>query len=159
MYGDYYNLEETAVLLNLRYWQLRGMLTKPDLKCLFELLHIPTVDKLGRKIGRINLMFHKDNLEQAKEFVSMQTRFQKGKKLKNGWTASAIECRKLNGNCALCTVFRIIGVQCRMHDKVRQLLEEEKQREMQHGSSSASEGQNDNGNNTKSKKDTVCVGV
>lgn len=159
MHGDYYFHKELEKILNLSRNQLSYMRQHTDLKNLFEKVHVPVVDKLGRRIGRIYKMIHKDNIPEAKEFIKTQNTFNSNRQKQYGWTKSARDCYNIGGNCALCTVFRLIGVQCRMHDKVRQLIEEDKQREMQHGTNSASEGQNDNGNDTKSKKDTVCVEV
>ena len=125
MQGDYYNKHEVAKLLNIRYFQLEGMMQKSEMRVLFEVVPVETIDSLGRKIGRLNQMMHKDNIPEAKEFVKTRRMFTLGKKVQNGWTESARDCYNIGCNCSLCDVFRIIGTDCRMRDKVRELLKRE----------------------------------
>jgi len=140
--------------------QLHGLLFKPSIHAIWELLSFKKVCKDGRTRKTLNLMLHKDKLEMLRQEIE-DRRYYKNpiSKAVYNWSDSAIECYKIGGNCALCSIPQIMETPCQMRDKVKELLEEDKKREMQHGTNSASEGQNDNGNDTKSQKDTVCVGV
>lgn len=40
------------------------------------------------------------------------------------WTLSAIECYQRNFNCDECTVFEIIGKQCRMKTIIKELVKQ-----------------------------------
>ena len=126
MYGDYYFQAEAAEKLDLSIYQLQGRLnTHKEMKCLFEIVFIPTKTKRGLIVPCKNLMLHKDKLEELRHLndTRIQTTNPSPRRL-YGCTPQSARCHAINCNCSLCEIHHIMGDDCKMREKVQQLVED-----------------------------------